>query len=31
VLLNDPETFLKAKRLKGVSGDEHPTFNFEPT
>ena len=31
VLLNDPETFLKAKRLKGVSSDEHPTFNFEST
>lgn len=30
VLLNDPETFLKAKRLKGVSADEHPTFNFDP-
>jgi hypothetical protein len=29
VLLNDPETFLKAKRLKGTSGDEHPTFDFE--
>jgi len=29
VLLNDPETFLKAKRLKAVSDNEHPTFDFE--
>ena len=30
VLLNDPETFLKAKRLKSDGDYEHPTFDFKP-